>query len=131
MNGARPVLSAPARTVPAMRPRYPHEELVVQGLAAPLTLAELHDHFEFDVMDNAKAQQLTLEMLRYLVGQGFYVIGTPAAVGFHQWLMPVDEAIEEITAAYIERFSDRDGWSEAITLYLTTKGRELGRKLYR
>jgi hypothetical protein len=114
-----------------MRPRYPHEELVVQGLTAPLSLGGLHDYYEFDVMDNAKAQQLTLEMLRYLVGQGFYVIGTPATVGFHQWLMPVEEAIEEISPAYIEHFSDRDGWAEAITLYLTTKGRELGRTLYR
>lgn len=114
-----------------MRPRHPHEELVVQGLAAPLTLAELHDYFEYDLMDNARAQQRTLDMLRYLVGEGLYLIGSPATVGFHQWLMPLDEAIDEITTAYIEHFSDRDGWADAIALYLTAKGRELGRRLYR
>jgi hypothetical protein len=114
-----------------MRSLTSHEELVVQGLRAPLLLGGLHDYFEFDAMDTATAQQRTLEMLRYLVGHGFYMIGTPAPVGFHQWLTPIDEAIDEIKTAYVDHFTDRDGWAEAIALYLTPKGRELGRKLYR
>jgi hypothetical protein len=114
-----------------MRPRTEPEELVVEGLRQPLSLGWLHGFFEYDLLDHGRAQQRTLEMLRYLLEQDLFVIGSPATIGYTQWLMSVDEALAEITAVYVERFADRGGWAECIELHLTTKGKEFGRRLIR
>ncbi|AQA04674.1 hypothetical protein BVC93_22165 [Mycobacterium sp. MS1601] len=114
-----------------MRYRTQHEELVVEGLRQPVSLGYLHAFFEYDLLDNDEAQQRTLEMIRFLVGQQLFQIGSPASFGYHQWLMPLDEAIAEITSVYVDRFAERGGWEECIELYLSAKGKELGQKLVR
>lgn len=111
------------------RTQSPSEELVVAGLFEPVGLDWLHDYFEFLATDVAEAQQRTLEMIRYLVEQGLFVVGTPVGAGYAQWLMPLDEIIGEITSTYVDHFVDRDRWADTIALFLTAKGDALGCKL--
>ncbi|CAN5719900.1 hypothetical protein BH10ACT9_BH10ACT9_43960 [soil metagenome] len=114
-----------------MRHLNPRDELLVEGLRDSISLAWLHDYFEYDFTSDGKAQERTLDMIGDLVGQGFFVVGTPASFGFHQWLMPLEEALEEIKTAYVDHFDHRESWAETIALYQTAKGKQLGAKLCR
>lgn len=114
-----------------MKHLTPRDELLVEGLRDSLSLAWLHDYFDYDLFDDGKTQERTLEMISLLVDQGLFVVGTPASTGFHQWLMPLDEALEEIKELYVDNFDDRAAWAENIALYETAKGKELGGKIWR
>jgi len=111
------------------RIRSQSDEIVVAGLFGPIPLDWLHDHLGSDAGDLAAVQQRTLDMIRQLLREGLFDVGTPTDAGYAQWLMSADEAITEISNAYVEHFTDRDRWSDTVALYLTPKGQALGRKL--
>ncbi|WP_179471347.1 hypothetical protein [Mycolicibacterium vinylchloridicum] len=111
------------------------ERLVIEGLMDAISVGEIHSAFLFDNHEPkrsvSEAQQLTLRMIRDLVGEGLFVLGVPTRHGsFNAWDVPLDEAMAQIEAAYIDNFDDRWGWVCAAWLDQTDKGKELALQLY-
>lgn len=111
------------------------ERLLIEGLVDAVSVGEIHTAFLFDnhkpKRPVAEAQQLTLRMIRGLVGDGLFVLGVPTRHGsFDAWDIPLDEAMTPIEAAYIDKFDDRWGWVCVTWLDQTDKGKELALQLY-
>ena len=117
-----------------IRARLGSKNLLVGGLMNAISLVEIHDSFMVEADEKnrpvAETQVLTLNMIHELVSEGFFVLGTPARASFHQWLTPLDDAIAEIKAAYVDNFDDPESWITMVWLFSTEKGTELGEKLY-
>ncbi|WP_245846959.1 hypothetical protein [Mycobacterium szulgai] len=79
-------------------------------------------------------QQLALNMIRELVNEGLFDIGSIEGTRrhpyFEPWNLPLDEAMAKIEDAYINHFDDPWGWQTMCWLNPTDKGKELALKLY-
>lgn len=113
------------------------EGLLIEGLQDWIRLGEVHSTFLFDnhtpKRPVAEAQQLTLSMIRELVEEGLFDLGTivrKGHSGFEAWDLPLDEAMARIEEKYVANFDDRWGWTACAWLQLTDKGRALALQLY-
>jgi hypothetical protein len=113
------------------------ENLLIEGLQDSLHFSEVHQQFRS--RGNAQrppneVQQLTLSMIRELVGEGLFVLGTiegpKRSPYFVPWDLPLDEAMAKIEDAYVNHFDDRWGWVTVCWLDLTDRGKELALELY-
>jgi hypothetical protein len=112
------------------------ENLLIEGLQDWIHLSEVHTAF-MPEGDGARplheVQQLTLNMIRELVGEGLFVLGMPSGrrnPRFIPWDLPLNAAMDKIEDAYITHFDDRWGWVTMCWLNLTDKGEKLALELY-
>jgi hypothetical protein len=113
------------------------EGLLIEGLQDWVSLSNVHSSFMPDTgppRPSHEVQQLTLSMIRELVGEGLFVLGVPVGLKrnprFVPWDLPLDEAMAKIEDAYITHFDDRWGWVTMCWLDLTDKGKKLALELY-
>jgi hypothetical protein len=109
------------------------ENLLIEGLQDSISLGEVHQQFlpEGDAARPLpKVQQLTLKMIRELVSDGLFVLGTPHRGSFNTWDLPLEEAMAKIENAYVTHFDDRWGWVTMCWLNLTDKGKKLALERY-
>jgi hypothetical protein len=113
------------------------EGLLIEGLQDWIHFNEVHTLFLSYVGSQrplSEVQQLTLSMVRELVGEGLFVLGVPVGLKrkprFALWDLPLDEAMAKIEDAYVNHFDDRWAWRTVCWLDLTDKGKELALELY-
>jgi hypothetical protein len=114
------------------------DNLLIEGLVDAISLGEVHTAMA--AIHTLKrplhdAQELTLNMIRELVGEGLFVLGVPCSekkdpTRFIPWAMPLDAAMARIEDAYVKHFDDRWGWTTMVWMNQTQKGKELAEKLY-
>lgn len=115
------------------------ENLIVEGLRDWISLREVHGDLvaaEAPQTPLAKVQKQTLQLIRQLVGDGLFILGTPSPTkadraGFTPWDLPLDAAMARIEAAYVDNYDDRDSWYFMVWMDQTDKGRKLALQLYR
>ena len=73
----------------------------------------------------------TLESIRSLVRDGLCELGDldPEGEDFVEWKVPLDQAINNISRIYVDRFEYRAPWLRCCWLNLTDKGERLAREL--
>ena len=109
--------------------------LLIEGLQDYISVGEVHgDFFGQDAAiapPILQVQRNTLDMIRELVSEGWFVFGMPTRRGeFTTWDLPLEAVMAKIEDAYIRNFDDRWGWMHVVWLNQTEKGRELAIKLY-
>jgi hypothetical protein len=114
------------------------ENLLIEGLRDWIYLSEVHSAFMSNT-DPARpvheVQELTLNMIRELVSDGLFVLGTPSPKKsnppeFIQWDLPLDAAMAKIEDAYVKNFDDRNNWITMVWMNQTDKGEKLALELY-
>jgi hypothetical protein len=111
--------------------------LLIEGLQDWIYLSEVHQQF-VSAGDTERppheVQELTLNMIRELVSEGLFVLGTPVGPKrnprFASWDLPLDEAMAKIEHAYVTHFDDRRNWTTMCWLNLTDKGEKLALERY-
>jgi hypothetical protein len=115
------------------------ENLLIEGLMDAISLGEVHTAFMYEGHTPKRslheAQKLTLNMLRELVSDGLFVLGTPSPskgnpTGFTPWDLPLDGAMAKIEDTYVKRFDDRWGWTTMVWMNQTDKGNKLALEVY-
>jgi hypothetical protein len=88
--------------------------LLIEGLQDSISLSDVHASFlpkTGPPRPLHEVQHLTLSMIRELVGEGLFVLGTPAGPKrnprFAPWDLPLDAAMAKIEDAYVAQFDDR------------------------
>ncbi|GAB7144038.1 hypothetical protein [Mycobacterium riyadhense] len=113
------------------------DNLLIEGLQDSIYFGEVHSSFMRKTGQPRpphEVQQLTLSMVRELVSEGLFVLGT--IVGpkrnprFEPWDLPLDAAMAEIEDAYVTHFDDRWSWITRCWLHLTDKGEKLALERY-
>ena len=111
------------------------ENLLIEGLMDAISLEEVHGAFFGQDAAHAphvpEVQTQTLDMIRELVREGFFVLGVPTRQGgFDAWDLPLDVATAKIEDAYVKNFDDRWGWTTMVWMDQTEKGKKLALELY-
>ncbi len=113
------------------------EGLLIEGLRDWIDLSEIHSSFMWHTGPPRPAhevQQLTLNMIRELVSEGLFVLGSAAGTKRNPrlslWDLPLDAAMAKIHDAYVNHFDDVWGWRTMCWLDLTEKGKKLALELY-
>lgn len=107
------------------------EKILVDGVGDWVQLLAVHWHVEQESPDTSlpEVQEKTIDMIRSLVREGLFELGTvPSdAIGFVP-SSDLEGTIQEIRRDYIGQFEDRD-WEYHWWLNLTPKGEQLAEPL--
>lgn len=113
------------------------EGLLIEGLQDWISLSNVHSSFMPETGPPRPAhevQQLALSMIRELVSEGLFVLGSAAGTKrsprLAPWDLPLDAAMAKIEDAYVTHFDDVWGWRTMCWLDLTDKGEKLALELY-
>ena len=113
------------------------EGLLIEGLRDWSMLSNVHSCFLTATEPRRpipEVQQLTLNMIRELVSEGLFDLGSIEGTNrhpyFEKWELTLDEAMAKIEDAYVTHFDDRWNWVAMCWLQLTDKGKDLALKLY-
>lgn len=113
------------------------EGLLIEGLQDWIHLSEVHSSFIRESGPQRplhEVQQLTLSMIRELVSEGLFMLGTIEGPKrnprFVPWDLPLDAAMAKIEDAYIRHFDDVWCWRAMCWLNLTDKGEKLALERY-
>ncbi|ETB30877.1 hypothetical protein MAHJHV54_27110 [Mycobacterium avium subsp. hominissuis] len=113
------------------------EGLLIEGLQDWISLSNVHSSFLAPIgpaRPLEKVQQLTLNMIRDLVSEGLFILGSAAGTKqtphFEPWDLPLEAAMAKIEEAYVRNFDDTWGWRTMCWLNLTDKGEKLALERY-
>jgi hypothetical protein len=113
------------------------ENLLIEGLQDRIHLRWVHGRFsgraDGHVPPLPEVQEQTLNMIRELVSDGLFVLGSANGTyrrpRFTPWDLPLDDAMARIEKAYVEHFDDQN-WMFMCWLDLTEKGEKLAQEIY-
>lgn len=110
------------------------ENLLIEGLVDAISLGEIHGSFfgkdPASAPPVSEVQANTLAMVRELLSEGLFVLGTLVPRGgFQPSDMSLETALRTIEEAYVQHHDDRDAWMTMFWLLSTEKGEELARAL--
>jgi hypothetical protein len=113
------------------------DNLLIEGLQDWISLSEVHSSFlpkTGSPRPLHELQQLTLNMIRELISEGLFELGSAAGTKrnprFAPWDLPLDAAMAKIEDAYVIHFDDRWNWVTMCWLNLTDKGEKLALERY-
>jgi hypothetical protein len=101
-------------------------------LADWVHLGEIHNQVSKDHpgFTEVEVQRETLDTIRSLVSDGLVEVGNLAPGGrFAAWDTPLEESLERIAEAYVDKFENVTGWLWVFWLSLTDKGKRVAEAL--
>lgn len=117
--------------------------LLLDGLGDPLDLnaVDWHVKQQNPAASPSEVQDETLEVIRSLVSDGLFKLGSAKVLGAHPggvategerfvpWNEPLDHAMRKISHVYVKHYDDPERWMYSASLQLTDKGEQLARSI--
>jgi hypothetical protein len=119
--------------------------LLLDALGDPVDLngVDWHVRQQNPSATPAEVQDETLEVIRSLVTDGLFRLGSEVVLGKHlggvasegerfvAWSHPLDRSLHKISQVYVKHYDDPERWMYSAFLELTDKGEQVARSLER
>jgi hypothetical protein len=98
------------------------------GKPVDLNIVDWHVRQQNPSASPSDVQNETLEIIRSLVSDGWFVLGSLSQEGrFAAWKHSLDHSMKQISKAYVKHYDEPQKWMFAAWLELTDKGEQFAR----